>query len=119
MSISPINTSTAHTNTSITITLRLHSDNSQRRFTASPHLRIDRFLEQILEELAQGENSDRVRQLRECYEPVLELFIDGEASELENTQTLSEAGVGENAICQIAARPLKEKLMFCRYASQV
>jgi hypothetical protein len=112
------NTSASQAQTAITITLLRRSDNSQSRITASPQLRIGAFLEQILNELAQGENGDRIRQLRECYEPVLELLIDGEGTELDNNRTLSEAGVGENAICQIAARPLKKKMMFCRYASQ-
>lgn len=115
MSLYPPHTSAPHADASITVTLLCHSDNSERRFTASPQLRVEAFLEQILEELAQGDNAERVCQLRECYEPVLELVRDGVGTALSKAQTLSEAGMGENAICQIAAHPLKEKLMFCRY----
>ena len=101
----------------VTVQLICHSDNSQHNFTASPDLLIGTFLEQILEKLSQGENSERMSQLRECYEPVLELVVNGEGIELQSEQSLTEAGLSDNATCQIAARPLKEKLLFCRYAN--
>ncbi len=101
----------------IDITLLCHSDNSEYHFSVSPHLPIGELLEQALEGLAQGDNAERMRQLRDNYEPVLELLIDNEVIELKNNQTLAKAGIRTNATCQIAARPLKEKLMFCRYAN--
>lgn len=116
MSVYPLNASAPHSD--ITITLLCHRDNSLRHFTVSPMLRVDAFLEQVLEELAQGDDAERIRQLRECYEPVLELIRDGEGTALTTNQTLDEAGVGDDAVCQIAAHPLKEKLMFCRYNKQ-
>lgn len=118
MSISRISTSSSGDNNTITITLLYHTDNSQLHFTVQPKLYIQDFLKQILNKLAQGENAARVEQLCNNYEPVLEVLINGEGIELKSDQTLAEAGIGNNAICQIAARPLKEKLMFCRYASQ-
>jgi hypothetical protein len=116
MSVCPLHASATHSD--ITITLLCHRDNSLRRFTVSPRLHVDAFLEQVLAELAQGDDAERVRQLRECYEPVLELVRDGKGTALTTSQTLGEAGVDDDAVCQIAAYPLKEKLMFCRYSRQ-
>ena len=118
MSIRVTNNTEHEDQAHINITLLFHSDNSQRSFSVSTELRTGEFLEQVLRELAQGENAARLEQLRNNYEPVLELLVDETTVELESTQTLAEAGISNNAICQIAARPLKEKLMFCRYASQ-
>jgi hypothetical protein len=117
MSVTPIKHITLRDDVAINITVLCHADNSQQHFSTQAHLRIGEFLEQILEQLAQGEDAERLAQLCNNYEPVLEMVIDGEGIELENGDTLAEAGVGDNAICQIAARPLKEKLMFCRYAN--
>ena len=118
LSISKISTASSGDNNTITITLLYHTDNSQLHFTAQPNFFVRDFLEQILNKFAQGENAARIEQLRNNYEPVLEVLINGESIELKGDQTLAEAGIGNNAVCQIAARPLKEKLMFCRYASQ-
>lgn len=118
MSASQGKRTTSPTDATIAITVLFHSDHSQRHFSVSPQLRVGDFLEQLLQELAQGEQAERVKRLRECYEPVLELLRDGEGIELDKTESLIGAGVGDHAVCQIAARPIKEKMMFCRYTSQ-
>ena len=89
----------------VTVQLICHSDNSLRSFTVPPDLTIGSFLEQILEELSRGEgkSAERMSQMRECYEPILELLVNGEGVELHSGQTLSESGITNNARCQIAA----------------
>ena len=101
----------------ISLTLLCHHDNTQQQFKVYAELRIKDFLEQLLESLARGENGVRIAQMRECYEPVLELIRGTNEVELIDDQTLAEAGVIEGDTLQIAARPLKEKLLFCRYSS--
>ena len=101
----------------ISLTLLSHHNNSQQLLEVCADLPIAEFLEQLLESLAKGENGERVEQMRECYEPVLELVRCGNEVELINDQTLAEAGVIEGDTVQIAARPLKEKLLFCRYSA--
>ena len=101
----------------ISLTLLSHHDNTQQQLEVRADQPIAEFLEQLLESLARGGNGERVAQMRECYEPVLELVRGDNDVALENHQTLSEAGVVEGDTVQIAARPLKEKLLFCRYSS--
>jgi len=102
----------------ITLNLHCHGDGTERPFCVSAESPISEFLEQVLEELAQGEGAERVRLLRDNYQPVLELLADGSSIELPGSQTLAEANIPDNAQIQIAARPLKEKLLFCRYSEQ-
>ena len=101
----------------ISLTLLSHHDNTQQQLKVSADLPIAEFLKQLLESLAKGENGERVAQMRECYEPVLELVRNGSEVELKDELTLAEAGVIAGDTVQIAARPLKEKLLFCRYSS--
>jgi phosphotransferase system HPr-like phosphotransfer protein len=101
----------------ITINLYCHGDNSHSHFTISPQLSVGELLRHMLVNLARGKHATRLQQFCDNYEPVLELLQDDGAIELENEMSLAAAGVGNNATCQIAARPLKERLMFCRYAS--
>ena len=100
----------------ISLTLLSHHDNSQQQLKVRADLQIAEFLEQLLASLAEGENGERVAQMRECYEPVLELVRGGSELELGDEQTLAQAGVVEGDTVQIAARPIKEKLLFCRYS---
>ena len=100
----------------ISLTLLSHQDNSQQQLKVRADLQITEFLEQLLASLAKGENGERVAQMRECYEPVLELVRGESELELRDEQTLAQAGVVEGDTLQIAARPLKEKLLFCRYS---
>ncbi len=100
----------------ISLTLLSHHDNSQQSLHVSADLQISEFIEQLLDSLSRGKNDERIAQMRECYEPVLELVKNGASEALESHQTLAEAGVVEGDTLQIAARPLKEKLLFCRYS---
>ncbi len=100
----------------LSLTLLSHHDNSQQRLEVHADLHISEFLEQLLASLAEGENRERVAQMRKCYEPVLELVRRGSELELEGELTLKEAGIVDGDTIQIAARPLKEKLLFCRYS---
>lgn len=101
----------------ISLTLLSHHDNTQQPIEVRADLPITEFLEQLLESLAKGENGERVAKMRECYEPVLELVRNGREVALRDDQTLAEAGVVDGDTVQIAARPLKEKLLFCRYSA--
>lgn len=102
----------------ITVTLLCHSDNSQRELSVTPSTLVSQFLEQCLELLAQGEHAERMAEMRKCYQPVLELVENGSGTPLAADHTLAEAGISHQSICQIAAEPLKEELLFCRYAKQ-
>lgn len=89
------------------------SDNTNHHFCVSPHMTVAAFLELALERLNQGEGAERVQLLRRYYEPVLELHSGGESRELPCDKGLLEAGVSDQAVCRIAARPRKERIMFC------
>jgi hypothetical protein len=93
--------------------LHSSSDNSHHRFQVPPDMQVSEFLELALDRLAEGEGAERVAALRRYYQPVLEL--EGEGQELPLHLTLAEAGVNHEAVCRIAARPLKERIMFCSY----
>ncbi len=112
---SPVKSGTDRHDT-ITVALYSHGDNSHSHFTVSPQLLVGEFLQQVLSSLARGKDATRLQQFCDNYEPVLELLQNDGAIELDNTMTLAEADVGNNATLQIAAHPLKERLMFCRYA---
>lgn len=84
-------------------------------FEVSPGLAVGAFLNRVLERLAQGDSAERVQAMLECYEPVLELVTGETAKPLNSSMTLEHAGVADQAVCRIAARPRKEKIMFCRH----
>ncbi len=75
------------------------------------------FLELALEHLSQGEGAERVQTLRLYYDPVLELHCNNDGQELPGDKTLIEAGLSNHAVCRIAARPRKERIMFCSYSN--
>lgn len=115
---SSIHTTNNSSTDEIRITLLCHSDSTQHDFSLSSATPVRVFIEMVLERLAQTDHTGRMSRLRECYEPVLEVVEASHERELSSNQTLAEAGVTDNSICQIAARPLKEKLMFCRHSGQ-
>jgi hypothetical protein len=102
----------------IGVNLLSQSAGTRLRFDVSTTLSVSSFVEQALEQLAAGQNRVRVEQMREYYQPVLELVEHGRSIELDASLTLAEVGLRDNATLQIAARPLKDKLLFCRYTRQ-
>ncbi len=93
------------------------SDNTHHGFSVPAHMTVADFLEFALEHLAKGEGSERVQELRTNYQPVLELSAPDGDRELPADQSLLEAGVYERAICRIAARLRKDRVLFCRYTN--
>lgn len=85
-------------------------------FEVSPHLSVGEFLQQVLTKLANSKGGERVKAMLDCYEPVLELQGAGTGIELDNTLSLTQAGVPDGATCRIAGSPRKEKIMFCRHS---
>lgn len=100
----------------IHLILYSNSDYSHHHFCVPADMQVADFLELALERLARGKGAERVRALKENYEPVLELPSPEGERELANDISLAEAGVTDQAICRIAARPRKERIMFCRYS---
>lgn len=100
------------------VTLHSQSDDTYHHFYVSPKLTVAELTQVALNTLAQGPNRQRVLEMLECYEPVLELF-DEEREEniLAAEQSLQQAGLSNNAVFRIAAQPRKEKIMFCRYSA--
>lgn len=108
---------TAKSEPQLNLTLHSSSDHAHHGFCVSARMTVGDFLELALDRLAQGNGAERVRDLRNNYEPVLELPSPDGGRELPADKTLAEAGVFNHAICRIVARPLKERIMFCRYSN--
>lgn len=100
---------------SATLQLLLYSNSDDRYhpFHVSAQMKVGTFLELALARLAEGDGAQRVEALRNYYQPVLELQDEGR--ELPQQTTLAEAGIADGTVCRIAARPLKERIMFCSY----
>lgn len=103
--------------TLLNVILYSRSDNAHHRFCVPAQMSVGEFLELALRHLGQGEGAARVEALRRYYEPELELQDREGDRELPREQSLSEAGVSDQAVCQIAARPRKERIMFCSYSA--
>lgn len=100
----------------ITVSIECQSEPGTIHFEVSPQLGIGEFLLHALDKLAEHGNAERVKNMQNYYEPVLELCEGNASLPLDSEMTLIQAGVGNNAICRIAARPLKERIMFCNYS---
>ena len=100
----------------LNLTLYSSSDHRHHGFCVPARMRVGEFLEFALERLARGKGAERVRILRENYQPVLEIPSSEGGRELPDDVILAEAGVCDHAICRIVARPRKERIMFCRYS---
>ena len=101
----------------LNITLYSSSDDTYHHFCVPQQMTVDAFLELALERLSQGEGAERVQALRRYYEPVLELHCREDNRELPGENPLLEAGLSDQAVCRIAARPRKERIMFCSYSN--
>ena len=100
----------------LTIILHSDSDNTRHRFSVPERMSVAGFLELALTRLSEEQGAARVEALRRCYDPVLELQSPEGNRELPPDLDLKEAGVGDQAVCRIAARPRKERIMFCSYS---
>ncbi len=101
----------------IALTLLCHRDNTQHQLYAYQQQTVGELLEQSLQLLAAGKSTEQMRHMSECYTPVLERVSDGNGIALDNALSLVEAGVCTGDTLQIAAKPRKEKLLFCRYSN--
>lgn len=99
----------------LSLTLLSSSDNTPHQFNVSPEMKVAAFLELALAKLSEGNGAKRVEALKRYYQPVLELQARDGGRELETQASLAEEGVRDGAVFRIAARPLKERIMFCRY----
>ena len=100
----------------ISLTLLSQHSDRQLQFHTTPSQLIGAFLEQVLDRLELDEGGKRVAELRNNYEPAMELVCADKTIELQNDTTLAAAGVKDGDSFHIAARPIKEKVLFCRYA---
>ncbi len=101
----------------LTLTLYSSSDYTHHRFSVPARTTVSDFLELALERLGRGKGAERVQELRDNYEPVLELPSPDGGLELSPDKSLFEAGVFNHAVCRIVARPRKDRIMFCRYSN--
>lgn len=99
----------------LNLTLYSNSDDAHHDFRVPREMKVAAFLELALARLSEGGGAERVEALKRYYQPVLELHSPEGERELPPQATLAEAEVTEGAILRIAARPLKERIMFCRY----
>lgn len=97
----------------ITVTIECHTDPGTFHFDVSSQMSISQFLQQVLSTLAQGEHAKRVKNMQNYYEPVLELCAGKASLPLDSSMTLAQAGIENKSVCRIAAKPLKERIMFC------
>ena len=100
-------------NETIRIIIECHTEPGMFQFDVQPQLSIDQFLGEVLDKLSQGSNAERVRNMRQYYEPILEHCTDNATIPLDGALTLDQAGLQDQSVCRIAARPLKERIMFC------
>lgn len=82
-------------------------------FEVEAQLPVHRFVEKVLATLGTGEKAEQVRVMQAYYEPVLELVRDGSAIALNSRATLQQAGIRDQALCRISAKPRKERMMCC------
>jgi hypothetical protein len=99
----------------LNLTLYSNSDDAYHQFRVPAQMTVAAFVELALERLSAGGGAERVRALKRYYQPVLELQERGGERELPSELSLADSGVSDAAVCRIAARPLKERLMFCSY----
>ena len=100
----------------LNIILYSTSDNAHYHFCVPEQMSVDAFLEFALTRLSEEQGAERVEALRRYYEPVLEMQGRDGNIELAGEKSLIEAGVSNQSVCQIAARPRKERIMFCSYS---
>jgi hypothetical protein len=98
---------------SITVCIESQTEPGKIHFEVSPQLAIREFLLHVLDKLAECGNADRVKNMQNYYEPVLELCVGDTTLPLDSEMTLEQAGVENEAVCCISAKPLKERIMFC------
>lgn len=97
----------------IRVTIECNTAPGIFHFEVHPSQLIREFLHHVLETLAQGENRARVTSMQSYYEPVLELCEGSTSLPLDSSMTLEQAGIEDKSICRIAAKPRKERIMFC------
>jgi len=106
---------TCEAEASLHLILYSNSDNAYHPFHVPAQMTVAAFLELALARLSEGDGAKRVEALKRYYLPVLELQETEGERELPSHLSLAEAGVGDEAVCRIVARPLKERIMFCSY----
>jgi len=99
----------------LTLILYSNSDNTYHPFTVPAKMTVAAFLDLAMAKLSEGDGAERVEALKRYYQPVLEIQTPGGEHELPPNMTLADAGIENETVCRIAARPLKERLMFCSY----
>lgn len=99
----------------LTLILFSNSDNAYHHFQVPAQMTVEAFLELALKKLSEGGAAERVAALKRYYLPVLELQEHDGERELPSHLSLVDAGVYNEAVCRIAARPLKDRIMFCSY----
>lgn len=99
----------------LTLLLHSNSDNAYHEFHLSSQMTVAAFLEMALKRLSEGDGAERVAALKRYYQPILEIQESRGERELPPQLTLAEASVSNGAVCRIAARPLKKRIMGCSY----
>lgn len=106
-------TGSDESNGTIQIAVDCHSCPEPLYFEVEAQLPVHRFVEKVLAALGTGENAEQIRRMQTYYEPVLELVSDGSAIALDSRATLQQAGIRDQALCRISAKPRKERMMCC------
>ena len=100
--------------TFITFTVASSSDGASHLVRAPLNMQLRDFVY-----LSNGPAKERIRQLRTNFEPILQVEKEGGFIDLDQNQTLSQAGVKDGNLCQIRGKPLPErKPMFSRAPRQ-
>ncbi|HEY9148157.1 MAG TPA: hypothetical protein VIQ22_04020 [Gammaproteobacteria bacterium] len=106
-------TGSNESNDTIQIAVDCHSCPERLYFEVEVKLPVQHFIEKVLAALSTGENAEQVSTMQTYYEPVLELISDNGAIALDSRATLHQAGVRDQALCRISAKPRKERMMCC------
>lgn len=99
--------------TTLRVTVDCHNSPGRLHFEVDPHLPVHDLVEQVLERLAEGGNAEQVNTMRRYYSPVLELLQEDGAVPLSSSDTVRQAGITDRSLCRIAAKPRKDRIMFC------
>lgn len=101
--------------TTIRVAIDCHNSPDRLHFDVDPHLPVHALVEQVLDRLAEGENAEHVKTMRRYYSPVLEMVQQDSAIPLNSSDTIEQAGITDQSLCRIAAKPRKDRIMFCSH----
>lgn len=87
-------------------TVASSSDGLSHLVRAPANMQVTDFVHQFLDYLSKGRGAERVKQLRWHFEPTLQVQNGIQFADIENSLTLSQAGITEGNLCQIRGKPI-------------